>query len=195
MIDDARPAGEAGRSGRERAAHHRDARREPGDRPDGHGRGARDHEDARREPATSRAAEIARLAEQARLAQAARERRGTSGDREHEPGPGRPAGFCHGAGHRIVYGNPSFIRAFGEAAVGLPPREALVTLPAEAFRLFDAVFERGRPLARWIAIGTGEWRLTVAPRRDVGTGEVYGVAFHLRDRGDLPIVRGEMPDA
>ncbi len=37
-------------------------------------------------------------------------------------------------------------------------------------------------------MGGRDWRMTVAPRRDPGTGEVYGVAFHLRQRDDLPLV-------
>lgn len=99
----------------------------------------------------------------------------------------RPAGFSHGPGHVVVYGNPAFRRAFGEA-VGLPAREGLVSLPASAFALLDAVYAKGRPLARWVRIGGEEWRMTVAPRRDPETEEVYGLAFHLRSRSDVPVV-------
>ncbi len=97
----------------------------------------------------------------------------------------RPAGFCSGPGHVVVYGNPAFRRSFPEA-LGLPAREGLIELPAIAFALLDAVYLRGRPLARWVRIGGEEWRLTVAPRRDPETQEVYGVAFHLRARSDAP---------
>ena len=30
---------------------------------------------------------------------------------------GRPAAFCFGPGHVVVYGNPAFISTFGEAVV------------------------------------------------------------------------------
>ena len=100
----------------------------------------------------------------------------------------RPAGLADGAGHVIVYGNPAFRATFGEDAIGLPARECLVDLPPEAFALLDAVLERGRPLARWIRRDGDDWRLTARPRREVGTGMVYGVAFHLRARDDEPIL-------
>jgi hypothetical protein len=66
----------------------------------------------------------------------------------------------------------------------VPARECLLDLPRGAFTLLDAVFTRGQPLARWIRFRGEEWRLTAAPRRDPGTGEVYGVAFHMRARAD-----------
>ena len=99
----------------------------------------------------------------------------------------RPAGFASGPGHIVVYGNPAFCSMFGKAAVGMPARETMVDLPSEAFTLLDAVFSDGRPLARWVDRPDGTWRLTAVPRRDPETGEVYGVAFHLRARTDLPI--------
>ncbi len=100
----------------------------------------------------------------------------------------RPAGFANGPGHIVVYGNPAFLTMFGTAAVGLPARETMLDLPAEAFALLDAVLSDGRPLARWVDRLDGTWRLTAVPRRDPETGDVYGVAFHLRARSDLPIV-------
>jgi PAS domain-containing protein len=100
----------------------------------------------------------------------------------------RPAGFATGPGHVVVYGNPAFRAMFGEGAIGLPARETMLDLPAEAFALLDAVLADGRPLARWVERPDGTWRLTAVPRRDVETGEVYGIAFHLRARADLPIV-------
>ena len=100
----------------------------------------------------------------------------------------RPAGFANGPGHIVVYGNPAFRTMFGTAAVGLPARETMLDLPAEAFALLDAVLSDGRPLARWVDRPDGTWRLTAVPRRDPETGDVYGVAFHLRARSDLPII-------
>lgn len=105
----------------------------------------------------------------------------------------RPAGICRGPGHLVVYGNPAFIAAFGSVAVGLPARESLLELPPDAFALLDTVLARGKPLARWIRLGGEDWRMTVAPRQDP-MGEVYGVAFHLRARSDVPVVSAELPD-
>jgi hypothetical protein len=94
--------------------------------------------------------------------------------------------MCHGPGHLVRYGNPAFEAAFGPACVGLPAREGLVALPAGAFELLDTVLTRGRPYSRWIRVGGAEWRMTAAPRVDIGTGETYGVSFHLRSRADPP---------
>jgi hypothetical protein len=104
--------------------------------------------------------------------------------------PRRPAAICHGAGHLVRYGNPAFVAAFGAQCVGLPAREGLLDLPAEAFDLLDRVLESGRPFSRWIRFGDDEWRMTAVPRVDPGTQEVYGVAFHLRARSDLPVMAG-----
>jgi hypothetical protein len=101
----------------------------------------------------------------------------------------RPAGLCAGLGHMVVYGNAALRAAFGDVSIGLPAREGILGLPPEAFALLDAVYARGTPLARWISRGDEEWRLTAAPRRDPETHEVYGVAFHLRERTDLPVLR------
>lgn len=100
----------------------------------------------------------------------------------------RPAGFASGPGHVVVYGNPAFRMMFGDAAVGLPARETMLDLSAEAFSLLDAVLADGRPLARWVERPDETWRLTAVPRRDPETGDVCGVAFHLRARSDLPIL-------
>ena len=105
----------------------------------------------------------------------------------------RPAGLCVGSGHVVVYGNPAFVAQFGDRCLGMPAREVLVELPAAAFELLDAVFERGQPFARWTTRGGQEWRMTAMPRREPGRDEVYGVAFHLRARPDRPVtadVRG-----
>jgi hypothetical protein len=101
----------------------------------------------------------------------------------------RPAGMCAGPGHIVVYGNPAFVSAFGAQSIGLPARESMLGLPAEAFELLDAVFREGRPLARWIRRAGEDWRLTVTPRLDFETDESYGVSFHLRARSDLPVLR------
>jgi hypothetical protein len=87
----------------------------------------------------------------------------------------------------VVHGNPAFIAAFGEQAVGMPAREILLDFPTEGFALFDLVLAEGKPLARWIRFAEEDWRLTVAPRMDA-TGEVYGVSFHMRARSDVPVV-------
>jgi hypothetical protein len=101
----------------------------------------------------------------------------------------RPAGLATGPGHVVVYGNPAFRAMFGEDSVGLPARESMVGLPPAAFALLDAVLRRGRPLARWIRRGDREWRLTAMPRREFGTNEVFGVAFHLRARDEESILQ------
>jgi hypothetical protein len=101
----------------------------------------------------------------------------------------RPAGLCVGPGHMVVHGNPAFLADFGRGALGLPAREVMVGLPAEAFALLDAVLTGSRPLARWIRRDDEDWRLTAMPRLDPETQEVYGVAFHLRASSDVPVVR------
>jgi len=93
-----------------------------------------------------------------------------------------PAGMCVGPGHLVVYGNPAFLAAFGESSVGLPAREVMLDLSRDGFAVMDAVLSRGRAAARWVRLGDEEWRLTVAPRIDPGTAEVYGVRFHLQPR-------------
>ncbi|HEY1167894.1 MAG TPA: hypothetical protein VGE81_02770 [Candidatus Limnocylindrales bacterium] len=92
--------------------------------------------------------------------------------------------MCRGPGHIVVYGNPAFVAAFGREAVGVPARESLIDLPPGAFAVLDAVMARGRPAACWIRFRAQDWRMTVAPRVDPETGEVYGVAFHLRPRSE-----------
>ena len=87
-----------------------------------------------------------------------------------------------------MHGNAAFILSFGNAALGLPAREILLDLPGAAFELMDAVFAGGQPLATWLHRTDGDWRLTVAPRRDPETDETYGVTFHLRARSDVPIL-------
>jgi hypothetical protein len=97
-----------------------------------------------------------------------------------------PAGLLYGRGHVVVYGNPPFRALFGAGIVGLPAAEALLDLPRGAFALMDLVYREGQPLARRIMLRGSPWRLTVAPRRDISDGEVYGIAVHLvpREAGD-----------
>ena len=97
-----------------------------------------------------------------------------------------PAGLLYGRGHVVVYGNPPFRALFGAGIVGLPAAEALLDLPRGAFALMDLVYRGGRPLARRITLHGAPWRLTIAPRRDIADGEVYGIAVHLvpREAGD-----------
>lgn len=109
------------------------------------------------------------------------------------PADRRPAGLCAGAGHVVLYGNPAFVARFGSRCIGMPAREVMVDLPDTAFKTLDAVLETGRPLARWVRLGEEEWRMTVTPRRDPEDDSIYGVAFHLRARSDLPVVPRSAP--
>ena len=115
----------------------------------------------------------------------------TSSARRSAGSATRPAGIARGPGHVVVYGNRAFRAAFGDAAVGLPARESMLGLPSSAFALLDSVYGEGRPLARWVRRDGEVWRITAVPRRDIDTGAVYGLAFHLRARDDLPIVAEE----
>jgi hypothetical protein len=103
---------------------------------------------------------------------------------EARPGPARPtpAAFHYGPAHVIVHGNDPFLDLFGVRTVGMPAREAMTSLPREAFDLMDQVYREGRPLAREVGTPSGSRRLVVVPRRDPETGETYGIATHLRPR-------------
>jgi hypothetical protein len=100
------------------------------------------------------------------------------------PSVGRPAAaqqpvaLLHGPGQRIAHGNPAFVAEFGQA-VGLPAREVMVGVPSRAFEVAERVLASGRPLACWLVVAGERRRLTVAPRRDPETDEVYGVAIRL----------------
>jgi hypothetical protein len=98
----------------------------------------------------------------------------------------RPAAICAGAGHIVVYANPSFIESFGPVAVGLPAREGILGLAGPAFDLLDTVYRDARPLGRWVEREGVAWRMTAIPRRDIETGNIEGVAFNLRERSDIP---------
>lgn len=91
----------------------------------------------------------------------------------------RPAALLYGPGHTIVHGNAPFRALFGSGSLGLPAAEALIDLPRAAFELMDFVYRDGRPLARAIAFRGATWRLTIGERRDIVTGEVYGIAIRL----------------
>jgi hypothetical protein len=91
----------------------------------------------------------------------------------------RPVGLFYGPGHLIVHGNPPFIAEFGRESLGLPAAEALLDLPSAAFAFLDLVFREGRPLACEVTIRGARRRLTAVARRDIETGEVYGVAMRL----------------
>ena len=68
---------------------------------------------------------------------------------------------------------------FGGGAVGLPAREVLLGVPSTVFDVVDRVRALGRPLACWLEVGGERRRLTVTPRTDPETGEIYGVAIRL----------------
>ncbi|MGD0019558.1 MAG: hypothetical protein ABSD62_09930 [Candidatus Limnocylindrales bacterium] len=107
-------------------------------------------------------------------------------DRAPDGAAVHPAGFCHGPGLIVVHGNPAFRRVFGDGSVGLPAREGMLGLSRTGFTLMDAVLRQGRPLARWVRLAGETWRMTASPRIDPGSGEIYGVAFHLRPRDPQP---------
>lgn len=103
------------------------------------------------------------------------------GDAEgQQPPAGHPAAFHDGAAHIIRWANPQFVALFGADCLGLPAREAMTGLSRAGFELMDRVLREGRPLARRVRSPGGERRLVVVPRRDIETGEVYGVTTHLR---------------
>ena len=102
--------------------------------------------------------------------------RARSGARASEP---QPVALLYGPGLRIVHGNPAFVAEFGQTAVGLPAREALVDLPVRVFEVVDLVLNGGRPLACWLVVAGRRRRLTASPRVDPENGEVYGVAIRL----------------
>jgi hypothetical protein len=106
------------------------------------------------------------------------------GDPGTRPAPaGHPAAFLDGAAHIIRWANQPFTDLFGSECLGLPAREAMTGLGRAGFQLMDRVLREGRPLARRVATPAGERRLVVVPRRDIETGEVYGVTTHLRPPG------------
>jgi hypothetical protein len=97
---------------------------------------------------------------------------------------GHPAAFHDGAAHVIRWASPPFLALFGEGVLGLPAREAMTGLGRAGFELMDRVLREGRPLARRVVTPSGQLRLVVVPRRDIETGETYGVTTHLREPGN-----------
>jgi hypothetical protein len=90
-----------------------------------------------------------------------------------------PAAACFGPGHLIVHGNAPFLAEFGANVVGLPASEALIALPRAAFDLMDRVYHGGSALKRRVVVNGTLRTLTVAPRREFGSDDVYGVMLHL----------------
>jgi hypothetical protein len=99
----------------------------------------------------------------------------------------QPVALLYGRGRLIVHANPAFVVEFGAACLGLPASEALPDWPRRAFDVIDRAFDTSRPLAAWISVAGARRRLTVAPRLDVETGEVYGVAIRLAADEATPI--------
>ncbi|MEA2674141.1 MAG: hypothetical protein QOI92_1333 [Chloroflexota bacterium] len=79
----------------------------------------------------------------------------------------------------IVHANPAFVVEFGATSLGLPATEALPDWPRRVFDVIDRAVDTARPVAAWVTIAGTRRRLTVAPRTDVETGEIYGVAIRL----------------
>jgi PAS domain-containing protein len=100
-----------------------------------------------------------------------------------DPPGTHPAAFHDGPAHVIRWGNPAFAARYGSSSLGMPAREAMTDLPRAAFALMDRVLAEGRPLARRILTPDGERRLVVVPRKDIETGEPYGVTTHIRPPG------------
>ena len=99
-----------------------------------------------------------------------------------QAGRQQPVALLYGPGHRIVHANPAFVAEFAAGRplpIGVPAAEVLLDMPRIVLQVVDRVLASGRPLATWVTIGGARRRLTVAPRTDVETGEVYGVAIRL----------------
>jgi hypothetical protein len=103
--------------------------------------------------------------------------------------PPQPVALLYGPGHRIVHANPAFVAEFGDGGsipVGVPASEALVDIPRLILEVAERVLASGRPLATWVVVRGTRRRLTVAPRTDPETGEVYGVALRLAAAEERP---------
>jgi hypothetical protein len=98
----------------------------------------------------------------------------------------QPVALLYGRGRLIVHANPAFVVEFGATCLGLPAAEALPTWPRRAFEVVDRAWDERRPLATWVAVAGRRRRLTVAPRTDVESGEVYGVAIRLATEAAPP---------
>ncbi len=77
----------------------------------------------------------------------------------------------------------------------MPAAEALVGLPGPAFDVMAMAYREGRALAYGLTVRGDRLRLTVVPRRDIETGEVYGIAIRLAPEvdqaGSTGLERGE----
>jgi len=91
----------------------------------------------------------------------------------------QPVALLYGAGHRVVHANAAFVAEFGPVPVGVPASEAFLDLPPIVLQIVERAIAEGRPLAAWITVREARRRLTVAPRSDIETCEVYGVAIRL----------------
>jgi hypothetical protein len=106
----------------------------------------------------------------------------------------QPVALLYGPGHRIVHANAAFLAEFGDRdaaprgfagsarpvlPMGVPAAEALIDIPPIVLEVVDRVLSSGRPLATWVNVRGSRRRLTVAPRSDPETAEVYGVALRL----------------
>jgi hypothetical protein len=100
--------------------------------------------------------------------------------------PQQPVALLYGRGRLIVHANPAFLAEFGAACVGVPASETLTDWPRRAFDVIDRAIETGRPVATWVTVASSRRRLTVAPRADIETGEIYGVALRLAAEGTVP---------
>lgn len=93
----------------------------------------------------------------------------------------QPAALLYGPAHKIVHANAAFVAEFGLVPIGVPAAEALLDLPPVVLQVVERAIVDGRPLATWVEVRGRRRRLTVAPRADIETGEVYGVALGLAE--------------
>ena len=98
----------------------------------------------------------------------------------------QPVALLYGRGRLIVHANPAFVAEFGATCLGLPAREAVLPFPRRVFEVVDRAWASGRPLATSVVVDGIRRRLTVAPRTDIETGEVYGVAIRLASEVPRP---------
>jgi len=95
------------------------------------------------------------------------------------PAAQQPVALLYGPRHRIVHANPAFVAEFGAIQIGMPAAEALLDLPPRVLEVVDRSMASAKPLATWIEVHGARRRLTVAPRSDPETGEIYGVAIRI----------------
>ncbi len=91
----------------------------------------------------------------------------------------QPAALLYGPAHKIVHANAAFVVEFGSVPIGVPAVEALLDLPPLVLEVVERAIAERRALACWVDVRGTRRRLTVAPRSDPETGEVYGVALRL----------------